>query len=254
MKRILLCLLAGILLLITAGCGDKTPPNTVHSPEDVQDKVIGAISGSPSARLADELGTLRTYSSGADLMAGLLTGAVDCAIMENTSAIDLAEATQGVKILSEPLLEYELSFAVAKENAELKNAINSALGVLSSNGILNGLRDKYFGGKPFTYVPPENIAPHPGTLTVAVSPDDWPFSYVDKNGDYSGLNVQVALAVCDQLGVGLEIAGYETGELITSVWYGKVSIALGWLPGDVHDRVNLSDPYASSSHVIMVRN
>jgi len=253
MRRLLFYILTGLLLAAAAGCADKSPPNTVHSPDDVPGKVIGAISGSPSARLAGELGTLHSYDTAAELMVGLLAGSVDCVLMENTTAINLVDTTQGVRILSDPMLEYELSFAMAKENAELKNAINSALGVLSTNGTLDGLRDKYFAGKAYVYTAPQNITPHPGTLTLAISTDDKPFSYIDDRGNYAGLNIQVAIAVCDQLGVELQIAEYKTGELITSVWYGKANIAVGWLPGDVLDRVNLSDPYASSSHVIIVR-
>lgn len=240
-------------MLTAAACSDKRPPNTVNSPDDVHGKVIGAISGSPSARLADELGTLRSYASGTELMAGLLVGSIDCVLMENTTADILANETQDVRILSEPMLEYELRFAVAKENAELRNAVNSALDALGSNGTLDGLRDKYFAGKSYIYEAPGNITPHPGSLTLAVSTDDKPFSYLDDRGNYAGLNIQVAIAVCDQLGVELQIAEYKTAELITAVWYGKANIAVGWLPGDVLDRVNLSDPYASSSHVIIVR-
>ena len=253
MKRTLFYALMCVMIFTQAACGAKSPPNTVHSPDDISGKDIGVLAGSPSARLAEELGAARPYSSGADLMSALTNAAVDCVLIENTIATILADETPGVRVLGEPLLEYELRFAVAKENAELKNAINSALAALTANGTLDGLRDKYFGGKPYSYVPPEDVIPHPGVLTLAISTDDRPFSYIDANGNYSGLNIQIAVAVCNHLGVELEVAEYETGELITAVWYGKADIALGWLPGDVLDRVNLSEPYADSSHVILVR-
>ena len=253
MKRIIVFFITAAFAFALVGCGEKPPPNFVESPEDVHGKNIGVLSGSPSARLAEELGVAWAYNSGNEMISALTTGVVDCVLMESTNAAQLAAATAGIRIISEPLLEYELRFAVAKENAELRNAINSALVALAANGILDGLRDRYFGGKSYTYIPPENIVPHPGNLTLAISPEDRPFSYIDTTGAYAGLNVQVAIAVCDHLGVELEIAEFQTGELITAVWYGKADIALGWLPGDILDRVNLSDPYANSSHVIIVR-
>lgn len=253
MKRIAALFLIGALALAPAACSEGPPPNMVNSPEDIVGKNIGVFGGSPSARLADELGAALAFYSGSEMTLSLTMGTIDCVLMESSNAAQLVADNAGIRILSEPLLEYELRFAVAKENAELKNEINSALAALSSNGTLDGLRDRYFGGKPYIYVPPEGVTPHPGTLTLAISHDDRPFSYIDTNGNYAGLNIQVAIAVCDYLGVDLSIAEFETGELITAVWYGKADIALGWLPGDVLDRVNLSDPYADSSHVIIVR-
>ena len=257
MKRIivitLVCIIALAPVMALAGCGDKAPPNFVNSPEDVQGKNIGVLNGSPSARLADELGSAWGFNSSSEMISALMVGSLDCVIMESTNAAQLVSDMAGIRTLGEPLLEYELRFAVAKENAELRREINAALSALSSNGVLDGLRDRYFGGKPYAYTPPENVTPHPGMLMLAISHDDKPFSYIDTNGYYAGLNIQVAIAVCDYLGVELQITEFETGELITAVWYGKADFALGWLPGDVQDKVNLSDPYADSSHVIIVR-
>lgn len=251
------CFVASLLVIAAtafmAGCGEKRPPNNVKTIADVKGKQIGVISGSPSARVAEELGTAHPCKTTNELMSDLLTGAVDCVIMEKSRATELTDSTPNTAMLAEPLLEYELRFAVAKENTALRDAINVALGALAANGVLDGLRDKYFSGKPYVYVSPENIAPHPGKLTLAISPHDKPFAYFNSEGDYTGFNIQIAIAVCDYLGVEIGIAEFETGELITAVWYGKADMALGWLPNDVLDRVDLSDPYADSSHVVIVR-
>lgn len=253
MKRLKIFLFTGVVALALSSCGEKLPPNMVNSPEDINDRVIGVFGGSPSARLADELGVAMPLGSSDELMSNLKVGNVDCVIMEYTVAVDLVAETSGVKLLGESLLEYDLRFAVAKENAELLDAVNSALASLNSNGTLNGLRGKYFAGRSYAYAPPGDVAPRPGTLILAVSPDDYPYSYRNESGGYSGLNIDVARAVCDSLGVGLQIAEFETGELITAVWFGKADLALGWLPGDVGDAVNISDAYALLSHVVIVR-
>jgi ABC-type amino acid transport substrate-binding protein len=246
-------LFVAVAIFAMSGCGSKRPVNLVQSPEDIAGRIIGVLSGSPSARLADELGLARSYDSIDSLMENLKFGALDCILMENTVAAELVGEASGVKLIGEPMLEYDLRFAVAKENAELLGAVNSALAYLEGNGTLNGLRGKYFASKAYAYVPPENVSPHPGALILAVSADDRPFSYKDDSGVFCGLNIDVAVAVCDSLGVELQITGLDTGELITAVWYGKADLALGWLPGDVGDVVNLSESYAHTSHVIIVR-
>jgi len=252
-RKAITAFIALAVALLAAGCGDKPPPNHVNGPEDVSGKKIGAIEGSPSVVLAEELGIAAVFPSGSELMYHLVTGLLDCVIMENTVASELVSETSGVRILSEPLLKYDLRFAVAKENAELLEAVNSSLGTLRENGTLGSLRDMYFSGRKYTYVPPDDVPARPGSLSLAVPPDSPPYSYLDAGGEYKGLDVDVARAVCDRLGVELLIIGYEARDLVTSVWYGKADLALGWIPVEGEDKVAVSDPYADAVLVIIVR-
>ena len=248
---LLLTLATGLILPLT-GCRGGRPLNTVNTPDDARGQIIGAMFGSPSARLANEFGILRHFFSGDELMGALLSGDIDCAFMESTAAATIVSYTSGVRILADPLLEYDLRFAVARENAELLEAVNTALAALTANGTLRGLRDKYFAARNYAYVPPD-VTPRPGSLTLAVPPNVFPYSYWDENGDFSGFDIEIAGAVCDFLGVELNIIEEDVAELVTSVWYGRADLALGWLPGDIRDQVSLSDPYAFSYHSIIVR-
>ena len=244
-------MMAAALLLF--GCDDKSPPNEVHTTDDVPGRIIGALYGSPSVRLADDLGLSRALYSGDELMSSLNAGTIECVIMESTAAETLVARTQGVRILAEPLMEYDLRFAVAKENSELLQAVNYALAALDENGTLIGLRDRYFARGSYEYTPPEEILTRPGTLTLALPPDSPPYSVLDGDGEFSGMDVDVAHALCDFLGVGLEIIEYDARELVTAVWYGRADLALGWIPGEGEDLVNISDPYAHAVNVVIVR-
>ena len=244
---------AAAMLLILVGCRDESPPNEVHTVDDIEGRIIGALYGSPSVRLADELGTAMPLYSGNDLMLNLKVGTVDCVIMESTAAESLAARTPGVRLLPEPLTEYDLRFAIARENAELLKAVNTALAAIDENGTLDGLRDKYFARGSYEYTPPEDPPSRSGTLTLALPPDSPPYSVMDSNGEFSGMDVDVAHAICDYLGVELEIIEYDARELVTAVWFGRADLALGWLPGEGEGLVNISDAYARAVHVIIVR-
>jgi len=252
-RRTIIISFALVITSALTGCRDKPPPNLVNRPEEVSGKKIGVIEGSPSVMLAEELGTAMAYPSGSELMYHLISGLLDCVIMENSVASELVSETSGVRILTEPLLKYDLRFAVAKENAELLAAVNSALDMLRANGTLGGLRDMYFSGKKYVYIPPDDVQPRPGSLSLAVPPDSAPYSYVAVSGDFCGLDIDVARAVCDRLGVDLQIIWYEARELVTSVWYGKADLALGWIPVEGDDKVAVSEPYADAVLVIIVR-
>ena len=252
-KKLTIIVLAALIITFTTGCGDSPPPNTVHSLEDVGGKNIGALSGTPSERLASELGTARAFSSGEELVFHLTTGTIDCAVMEQSVAAELVSGTQGLKTLGEPLIVYDLRFAVPKENSELLKAVDSALVTLRGNGTLRGLRDRYFSGKRYIYVPPEDVMLRPGVLTLAVPPDSPPFSVLDRNGVFSGLDIDVARAVGDLLGVEINIIEYDAWELVSAVRYGRADLALGWLPSEGEELVNVSEPYAYAEHVVVVR-
>ena len=242
-----------IFIISLSGCSEESPQNEVHTIEDVSGRIIGALYGSPSVRLADELGVARALNTGDELMSRLKAGTVECVIMESTAADALVLKTTGVKILPEPITEYDLRFAVAKENSELLHAVNSALSALNENGTLSGLRDRYFSRGSYEYAPPEGVAARPGVLMLALPPDSPPYSVLGSDGEFSGMDVDVTRAICDYLGVGLEIIEYDARELVTAVWFGRADLALGWIPGEGDDLVNISDAYAHAIHVVIVR-
>ena len=253
MKKSALFVFTVLISLSLSGCRDRPPPNKVFTPEDVSGKVIGALYGSPSIVLAEELGTALEFQTSEELIDNLRAGTIDCAIMENSTAIEFISETSGFKILDTPLLEYDMRFAVARENAQLLRIIDSALVALQENGTIKGLLDQYLAGRRYTYTPPEDVAPHPGVLSLAISPDNPPFSYKNADGEYLGLDIDITRAVCDYLGVELEILEFDARELVTAVWYGWADLALGWLPIEGGETVDVSEAYASSTQVVIVR-
>jgi polar amino acid transport system substrate-binding protein len=251
MKYSLLVITIISILLLTA-CRSGAP-HDINSPEDLAGKVIGALSGTPSMRMADEHGTARAFYSLEEMMNQLRADVIECVVMESTTASELVSNTPGVRILSEPLEVYDLRFAVPKENSQLLDAVNGALEALRQNGTLRSLSNKYFAGRSFTYVPPDDVERRPGHLTVALPPDSPPFSFKAEDGRFLGMDVEVAIAVCDYLGVELRIVEYDASELVTAVWYGRADLALGWRPGEGDELINTSEAYANAAHVVIVR-
>jgi len=250
MKKIALFLLIIIIIPMIGAC--NRIPNEVNTPEDVAGRIIGGLEGTPSLRLADELGTAVSFTSANDMMAELRAGNIACAIMERTTALDLVANTPGVRILFEPLVEYELRFAVPLENRALLNVVNAALEELSRNGTLRGLTNRYFSRGNFIYSSPDDIE-RTGTLFIALPPDSPPFSFKGEDGRFTGMDVDVAVAVSDILGVELEVIEHDSWDLVTAVWHGRADLALGWHPGEGEGLVNKSVPYATTVQVVIVR-
>jgi len=243
-------LLISILLLLT-GCSSF--PNLVNTPEDVEGKLIGALEGTPSLRLADEYGTARAFFTEEEMMSELRAGAIDCVIMERTTAQELVSNTSGVRILPDSLIEYELSFAVPMENTALLNAIDLALEELTRNGTLRGLANKYFSRGNFSYVTPDEAIERSGYLTIALPPDSPPFSFKNDEGRFVGMDIEIAIIVSDMLGVELHPIETDAWELVTAVHHGRADLALGWTPGEGEGIISKSIPYARAVHVVIVR-
>jgi len=255
MSKISRCRIYKIILLILPvlvlfGCGY---PNVVHSPDDVAGKVIGGLAGTPSVRFATELGTARSYHSAEQMMIDLKANQIDCVIMESTTAAELVSRTSGVRILLDPLIEYELRIAVPKENARLLRAVDTALETLDRNGTLRGLYNKYFVGRSYTYTLVNDPDSHSGVLTVALPPDSPPLSFKNDEGSFVGMDVEVVRALGDILGVRIEVQEYDAWELATAVWHGRADLALGWHPSEGEGIVNMSEPYAKVVQVVIVR-
>jgi len=244
--------IAFILLLALTGCA-RGIPNEVHTPEDVENRVIGVLSGTPAVRLADDLGTALSFDSPELMLTSLISGYIDCIIMEGTTAEALIAGTSGVRILQDPILEYELRIAVPRENTRLLDAINSALEELDNSGILRNLYNKYFARGRFVYEPPDTAGTRSETLTVALPPDSPPLSFRAEDGRFVGMDAEVAIAVSDILGVSLSVLEHDALDLIASVLHGHADFAMGWPPGDAEGFVHTSEPYAIVRLVVIVR-
>jgi ABC-type amino acid transport substrate-binding protein len=241
-----------VALMLLAGCREKLPPNTVKSPEDVAGGAIGALRGSAYAALASDYGQVRQFDDTEAMLAALRSGSLDCAVM-GISGGD--KQYDRVKPLRDALAEYSFSFVIAKENGDLKRDADSALETLRANGELGRMEDKYLNGAAYTYAPPEGAGDPRATLKAAFRADFAPYSYLDSEGGPAGLDIDVARAVCDILGVGVEFVPTDTDELVTAVRYGKADLALGGLcaSDEGAELVNFSEPYTQAVLGIFVR-
>lgn len=89
------------------------------------------------------LGTIQRYSKHADAMQALLTGKVDCVILDNEPAKAFVEQLDGLKILDTKYAVEDYAAAMNKENKALFEAVNHALQELLENGTIAEIIAKY---------------------------------------------------------------------------------------------------------------
>ena len=89
------------------------------------------------------LATIDRYSKGADAVQALLTGKVDCVVIDNEPAKAFVEANEGLKILDTAYAVEEYAAAMNKDNQALYEAANKALEELIADGTVAAIVAKY---------------------------------------------------------------------------------------------------------------
>ena len=89
------------------------------------------------------LGTVERYNKGADAVMALESGKVDCVVIDNEPAKVFVENNEGLKILDTEYAVEDYAIAVSKENPELLESINRALGELIAEGKVAEIIEKY---------------------------------------------------------------------------------------------------------------
>ena len=93
------------------------------------------------------LATIDRYSKGADAVQALLTGKVDCVVIDNEPAKAFVAANEGLKILETEYVLEEYAAAMSKDNPELYEEVNAALEQLIANGTVEAIVTKYIGAE-----------------------------------------------------------------------------------------------------------
>ena len=83
------------------------------------------------------------YKNGADAVAALVSGKVDCVVIDNEPAKAFVAANEGLIILETEYVIEDYAIAVALENTELLEKINQALEELIEDGTLAAIVAKY---------------------------------------------------------------------------------------------------------------
>ena len=88
-------------------------------------------------------GQVEEYNKGADAVQALVSGKIDCVVIDNEPAKEFVKANKGLKILDTEYVTENYAIAISKDNTELRDQINGALKELIADGTVQGILDKY---------------------------------------------------------------------------------------------------------------
>lgn len=235
--------------------------NTVSSVDDLPGKTIGVQLGTTGDIYASDYeaegSTIERYNKGADAIQALKQGKIDCVIIDEQPAIAFVEKNPDLKILEEEFALEEYAICISKDNAELKEKINGALAQLQEDGTLTQIIANYIGDETkgkYPYESPADVDRSNGTLVMATNAAFEPYEFYE-NQEVTGIDVDMAQAVCDLLGMELKVEDMEFDSIINAVTSGKADIGVAGMTvtEDRLKSVDFSDPYTTATQVIIVR-
>ena len=148
----------------------------------------------------------------------------------------------------------DYAIAVAKDNKELYNKINTALQELIDDGTVKKVVDKYISGKEHDLKLQENVTKDAEVLTMATNAAFPPYEYYDADEKIIGIDAEVAAAIADKLGMKLVISDMEFDAIIPAVQSGKADMGMAGMTV-TEDRlleVDFTVSYATGVQVIIV--
>ena len=126
-----------------------TEDSDITGPDDLTGKTIGVQLGTTGDIYASDIeeATIEQYNKGFEAVQALTQNKIDAVIIDGEPAKAFVADAEGLKILDEAFTEEEYAIAVAKDNEELLEKINGALGTLKDSGKLDEIVAKYISAE-----------------------------------------------------------------------------------------------------------
>ena len=129
--------------------------SAIKSIDDLEGKMIGTQEGTTGyiyCSAAPEDGGygedhVIAYTNGATAVQALISGKVDCVVIDSQPAQEFVKANTGLSILDTEFTNEDYAIGVSKDNAALLEAVNGALKALIADGTVQTIIDKYIPAK-----------------------------------------------------------------------------------------------------------
>lgn len=183
-----------------------------------------------------------------------LTALAMALLMSLCVFVSCGAGAKKVKVIDLALSSEEYAFAVAQDNKDLLDKTNDFLKKIVDNGTFDKICNNYFGdGEPLS-IESAKLDESKDQLVVATSTGFEPFEMVDESGKYSGVDLEIAYYLAQELGLELVISDMDFEAVVNSVQSGKSDIAMAGLSvtPEREKVVTFTDSYYNASQVLIV--
>jgi polar amino acid transport system substrate-binding protein len=252
-----------LFAFVSCNLDDKSKSQSkVQTIDDLSGATIGVQLGTTGdifvSDYEKEGSTIERFNKAADAVQALKLGKIDCIVIDEAPANAFVEINPELSILEEDFAVEEYAICISKKNPQLREDINSAISQLKQDGTLEKIISNYIGDSTkgqFPYIPKKDVDRSNGTLKVATNATFAPYEYME-GGEIIGIDIDLAKAICDILGMSLKIEDIEFDSIISAVQSGKSDIGLSGMTvtEDRLKSIDFTDSYTTATQVIIINN
>ena len=169
------------------------------------------------------------------------------------AAAEPADASVQLKILDTEYVTEDYAIAVAKENTDLLDSINTALTALIDNGTVAQVVDYYVSGEGELPAFQQDVAADAEVLTMGTNAAFPPYEFYE-NETIVGIDAVIAGLIADELGMKLDIQDMDFDAIIPAVVSGKIDKGMAGMTvtDERLQSVSFSESYATGKQVVIV--
>lgn len=198
------------------------------------------------------------YNKGADAIQALKLGKIDCVVIDEQPALEFVKQNTGLKILDDEFTKEDYALCIGKDNPELLENVNTAIEKLQSDGTIDSIINNYIGSDSQIGKTPyekKDVDRKNGTLKVGTNAEFPPYEYYEDN-QITGIDIDIMQAVCDELGMDMQVEDMAFDSIIAAITSGKVDVgASGFtVTEDRKKNINFTDSYITTKQDIIVKD
>lgn len=207
----------------------ESTSSVISAVSDLSDKRIGVLIGSIQDLYATKEfpnAKIERFSNSADMPLALKNNQIDAIIFPYFALKEISEKDDTYEFLTKEVFAVPTGHAFNKSTPELTSDFNKFLSEIKSNGIYDDIYNRYIVENNFKMpdIPTEGDN---GTYTVGIYiPVGLPYASM-VNGEYTGIDVEIAKRFAASQGKQLVVQDIEFAGLIASLAAGKVDSVAG---------------------------
>ena len=254
-----------LCLFLLCGCraegAESSETSSYSNLSDLENKRIGVTTGSIQAGQVKEQipgAKLYYYSTVTDMLSALRADKIDAFANAEIIVRYMMTDNNDLTYLEEKLegdMDVAAIFPKTDDGQELCDQYSDFIREIKSSGEYDEIEETWLAGEKSEADAPDlnSLTVAKGTLTMATDSSSVPFSIM-KNGEYAGIDVEIAYRFCREYGYGLEIMNMDFSALLTAVVSGKCDFAGAGIAytEERAESVLFSETYYVSNSVIAV--
>jgi polar amino acid transport system substrate-binding protein len=190
-------------------------------------------------------------------VAALKSGQIDGSITSWPSAFLVAKYDPDLTYIDEPLSNDYVGIAVKKGENDLLNAVDDYITKIKDDGTLAEMEKRWFDMENRDYVMPDiPIVSIGKPLIIGVSADREPMTFLDSNGNVSGMDGELARRIGLELNRPVKFVDMRFSALITALESNQVDLVISnvSITEERRKAVEFTQPYNKNPQMMIVRD